>query len=64
MTATTEQLNQLRQAVLGNRRGREVEVEPTGEIHLPGDNGDGDHDLSDTEPQRLTKMSPHIFSIR
>ena len=56
---STNQLEQLRRAVLGNRRGREVEVEPTGEIRVPGN---GDDDSSGSPTLKPSKMSKHTFA--
>jgi len=61
MAASTKRLEDLRQAVLGNGRGREVEVEPTGEIReTGGNNGNGSHEPQD-RPSKASKMSPHTF---
>ena len=58
----TDKFEQLRQSVLGNnQRGREVEVQPTGEIHIPeqADNG-GQNSLIEPKP---TKMSLHVWGM-
>lgn len=61
MTATSSKLEQLREAVLGNQRGREVEVEPTGEIRIPEEADGNNRDLSEDQPAKASKMSKHIF---
>ena len=59
--ASSGKLEQLRQAVLGNQRGREVEVEPTGEIRVAGDVDNGNQDFSNERPTKPSKMSSHTF---
>ena len=61
MTSSTSKLEQLRQAVLGNGRGREVEVEPTGEIRIFQEGDTNNHDLSEDRPPKASKMSKHTF---
>jgi len=61
MTATSGKLEQLRQAVLGDGRGREVEVEPSGEIRVSNENKGDSQDFSDVLPPKASKMSPHTF---
>lgn len=61
MTTAPDKLEKLRQAVLGNQRGREVEVEPTGEIRIPEDPENRDQDLIQHRPLKPSKMSPHTF---
>jgi hypothetical protein len=60
-TAPTNKLEQLRQAVLGNQRGREVEIEPTGEIRISEEAENRDQDLIQHRPLKPSKMSPHTF---
>ena len=60
MAETNEQLEQLRQAVIGNRRGREVEVDPTGEIRIPHESDD-EENSSDIRRLKPSKMSKHTF---
>ena len=60
MVAESERLEQLRDAVAGNGRGREVEVEPTGEIIVPENNGG--QDIPGDDRPKPSKMCPHTFS--
>ena len=62
-TDPTNKLEQLRQAVLGNRRGREVEVEPTGEIRIPEESENSGQGQGQPQPSKVTKMSPHTFAM-
>lgn len=56
--ANKSKLEELRQAVLGNKRGREAEVTPDGQVVL--DSGDGQG--SGEQPEaKVSKMSPHTF---
>ena len=59
--ANRSKLDQLRDAVLGNGRGREVEVEPTGEIRVPEENEANGPDHAEEEPIKPSKMSRHTF---
>ncbi|MEJ2102467.1 MAG: hypothetical protein P8X68_21235 [Desulfobacterales bacterium] len=61
MPDESNRLEQLRDAVVGNGRGREVEVEPTGEIRVP-ENGDGGQDIAGEDRPKPSKMCPHTFS--
>jgi hypothetical protein len=60
MAAESDRLEQLRDAVVGNGRGREVEVKPTGEIIVPENNSG--RDISGDDRPRPSKMCPHTFS--
>jgi hypothetical protein len=53
MAAQTDQFEELRNAVLGNERGREVEVDPTGEIRTTNE---------EETRSKPSKMCPHTFS--
>lgn len=61
--AAKSKLEELRQAVLGNKRGREAEVTPDGQVVL----GSDDDQNMDNQPDRevhkakVSKMSPHTF---
>jgi hypothetical protein len=63
--ASKAKLEELRQAVLGNRRGREVEVDPSGQVILdpgPGQNPESQPDQESDKP-KPAKMSPHTWGI-
>jgi hypothetical protein len=61
MASRSNTLENLRQAVLGNGRGREVEVDPSGEIRIAdGDGGNSSAQAGDHPPKPST-MSPHTF---
>jgi len=62
-TASSNKLEQLREAVLGNQRGREVEVEPTGEIRIPEEAENRDQNPAIDRPLKPSKMSPHTFGV-
>ena len=59
MAQRSGKLEQLRQAVIGNQRGREVEVDPTGEIKI-ADKDEGENQ-NFSNPPKASKMSPHTF---
>jgi hypothetical protein len=61
VTGSNNKLEQLRQAVLCNQRGREVEVEPTGEIRIPDEAECRDQDLIQHRPLKPSKMSDYAF---
>ncbi|MBW2063315.1 MAG: hypothetical protein JRJ03_00140 [Deltaproteobacteria bacterium] len=61
MASNSGKLEQLRQAVLGNGRGRQAEVEPTGEIRISEETDENGQDLSEDRPKKASKMSPHTF---
>ena len=56
-------MEEWRQTVLGNKRGREAEVLPTGEVVLNAgdDQGAGDQADQEAHGSKVTKMSPHTF---
>lgn len=61
--AGKSKLEELRQAVLGNRSGKEAEVTPDGQVVL---NSGTDQNLDNPSNQgvsgpRVSKMSPHTF---
>jgi len=63
--ASKAKLEELRQAVLGNRRGREVEVAPDGQVVLNPESGqppEGNPDEGSSAP-KTPKMSPHTWGI-
>lgn len=61
--AARSKLTQLREAVLGNGRGREVEVSPTGEILANGETqAEGNNQTQDPQV-RPAKMDKHIFGL-
>lgn len=60
--AEEEKLDQLKQAVLGNRCGREVEVDPSGQINIP-DESDSEDDDAPKRRSKPSKMSQHTFSV-
>jgi len=58
-------LEELRQVVLGNRRGQEAEVTPEGQVVLGPVN---DPELDNPQGQgvsepKVSKMSPHTFGL-
>ncbi len=61
--AVRPRLEALRQAVLGNARGREAEVTPDGQVVLKSDSGPnlGSQPEQDDQQPRVSKMSPHTF---
>ncbi len=61
--ADKSKLEELRQAVLGNKRGREAEVTPDGQVVLgSGDDQDsGERADQETHKPKVSKMSPHTF---
>lgn len=56
-------LEQLRQAVLGNKRGQEAEVTPDGQVVLNAGDDQGLENHTDQEAHRpkVSKMSHHTF---
>lgn len=58
---STKKLEKLRQAVLGNQRGREVEVEPTGEIRISDEAENGGRNDSHNRSHKPSKMADHTF---
>lgn len=64
--ASRSKLEELRQAVLGNKRGREAEVTPDGQVVLNSGNGQDLENQPEQEDQRtkVSKMSPHTFGGR
>jgi len=61
--ATGSKLEQLRDVVLGNGRGRQVEVSPTGEILTNGETqAEGNNQAQDPQP-RPAKMDKQIFGL-
>lgn len=61
---TNRRLKELREKVLGNDRGREVEVDPNGQIVL--DSEDSDKTAAqdqETEKPKRPKMSPNTWGI-
>ena len=61
MVAGSNTLDELRQAVLGNNRGRSVEVKPTGEILLADEEVGTDQNVPDTPQPKVSKMSKTTF---
>ncbi len=60
--ANNSKLEELRQAVLGNQRGREAEVTPDGQVVLsPGDDQDAVNQPDQKTHAKVSKMSPHTF---
>ncbi len=61
--ATRSKLEELRQAVLGNRRGREAEVSPDGQVILgsQSDQGQADQPEPETHRPKVAKMNAHTF---
>jgi len=59
-------LEALRQAVLGNKRGREAEVTPDGQVVLNAENDQDLRNQTEHEEQhpKVSKMSPHTFGGR
>ncbi len=65
--ANKAKLEELRQAVLGNQRGREVEVTPEGQVVLDSgetsQSSETDADQKEkTSHPKVSKMSPHTFA--
>ncbi len=64
--ANKAKLEELRQAVLGNQRGREVEVTPEGQVVLDsGETSQSSETASEKEETgrpKVSKMSPHTFA--
>lgn len=61
--ASRSKLEELRQAVLGNRRGREAEVTPDGQVVL---NSESEQNFDNQQDQglhgaKVAKMSEHTF---
>jgi hypothetical protein len=62
--ANNGRLEQLRNAVLGNnRRGREVEVNPDGQVVLDPENASNNSQDQETEKPKTPKMSPHTWAL-
>ncbi len=63
--AGNSKLEELRQAVLGNKRGREAEVLSSGEVVLDSgdDQGSGDQPGGERH-SKVSKMSPHTFGAK
>ena len=63
--AARSKLEELRQAVLGNQRGREVEVAPDGQVVLnpEGNQNPEAHSDQETQQPKVSKMSPHTFGL-
>jgi hypothetical protein len=62
--AGKSKLEELRQAVLGNKRGREAEVTPDGQVVLSGSGDDqnaSNQADQETHAPKVSKMSPHTF---
>jgi len=59
-TQSDQNIEQLREAVLGNQRGREVEVDPSGEIRISHDN-ETNPDRTHERPLKPSKMADHTF---
>jgi hypothetical protein len=64
--ATRSRLDALRAAVMGNDRGREVEVGPEGQVILNTPTAQEVESQPEQEGQRRkgTKLSPHAFARR
>jgi hypothetical protein len=61
--AVRSTLHQLRDAIRGNGRGREVEVKPTGELILdPDQKSEGQNTEQNSEP-KPAKMDKHTFGF-
>lgn len=63
--AAKSKLEELRQAVLGNKRGSEAEVTPDGQVVL---SSGSEQDLNNHPDQgvsgtKVSKMSPHTFGL-
>ncbi len=57
-------LKELREKVLGNGRGREVEVDPSGEVVLDPEGGqDAIPSDQETRKPKGPKMSPHTWGV-
>lgn len=64
--ANRTKLEALRQAVLGNERGREAEVSPDGQVVLSSGSDQDVENQPEQEGHRPkgAKMSPHAFAGR
>lgn len=64
MASRSGNLEELRRAVLGNQRGREVEVASDGQIITPesGQNPESPS-AQESEPPRPSRMSTHTWGI-
>jgi hypothetical protein len=59
-----QRLEELRERVLGNSRGREVEVDPTGQIVLDPEGGQTTATRNEeTDSPKPPRMSPHTWGI-
>ena len=61
--AGKSKLEELRQAVLGNRSGKEAEVTPDGQVVLNSGNDQtfDNHPDQGVSGPKVSKMSPHTF---
>jgi hypothetical protein len=63
--AGKSKLEELRQAVLGNKRGQEAEVTPDGQVVINSANEQEKDNFSDqgVSGAKVSKMSPHTFGL-
>ena len=63
--AGKSKLEELRQAVLGNRNGKEAEVSADGQVVLSSgdDQGLANNPAQVVSESKVSKMSPHTFGL-
>jgi hypothetical protein len=60
--STKSTVERLRETVLGSRGGREVEVNPTGEIIFDSDQREENQNIQISKPKKA-KMDKHVFGL-
>lgn len=61
--AGKSKLEELRQAVLGNKRGQEAEVTPDGQVVINSDDEKDNFSDQRVSGTKVAKMSPHTFGL-